>query len=88
MTDPANAQASTHGHEVMRLLGAAGPEGITRAQLAATVAEQFGADARFHTCSAEGLTLDGLLGFLSERGKVVERSDRVHVEMGKMCDHG
>lgn len=85
MTD-STSTSSTHGHEVMRLLGAA-ESGLTRAELAAAAAARCGEDASFHTCAAEGMTLDRLLVFLAERGKVVERDGRLHAELGRMCNH-
>lgn len=62
---------SIHGHEVIELIVTTEPA-ISRAALAREVSRRFGPEARFHTCSAEGLTLDGLLAFLMARGKIAE----------------
>ena len=45
---------------------------ITRVALVAEVTTRYGAEAKFHTCSAEGMGLDMLLGFLLGRGKIQE----------------
>ena len=46
------------------------PEGIATGTLTDKVAQEFGADARFFTCSAENLSLQELVTFLGERDKV------------------
>jgi len=58
-----------HGHEIMALV-AKYPEGIATGTLTDKVAQEFGADARFFTCSAENLSLQELVTFLGERDKV------------------
>ena len=77
---------SVHGHEVMRMM-LERTEGFTRAELVQAIAERFGADARFHTCSAESLTAEGLVTFLQERGKFVERTGRMQVLPDRICQH-
>ncbi len=79
-------RTSIHGHEVLRLIAAARPP-LTRDDLRRQVAERFGSDARFHTCSGENLTLDELLEFLHHRGKVVEQGGFLRTDIGLMCDH-
>ena len=48
---------------------------------------RFGADARFHTCSASDLTFAELIDFLQLRGKLVPAGDGVAADRGKICDH-
>jgi probable metal-binding protein len=62
---------SIHGHEVMRLMLERGGS-FTRESLRDTVVGQFGAGARFHTCSAEDMTAEELIDFLAVMGKFVE----------------
>ena len=78
---------SIHGHDLINLIHHAEPA-FTRVGLAAAVAERFGPQPRFHTCSAAGMTLDGLLEFLLVRGKIVERDGRFYTDMSKVCSHG
>jgi len=78
---------SVHGHDVIHLIRDASPA-FTRAALQAEVEHRFGPSARFHTCSAQGMTLDGLLTFLLERGKVVERDGHLQPDLSKVCSHG
>jgi len=82
-----NVTDSIHGHEVMHLIHAAKPA-HTRATLREAIDCQFGADATFHTCAASGMSLDDLLVFLMQRGKVVERDGRLQTDIGQMCQHG
>jgi probable metal-binding protein len=77
---------SVHGHEVMRMM-LERPEGFTRAELVHAILERFGTEARFHTCSAEMLTAEGLVTFLQERGKFVEQKGRMQVEPDRICQH-
>lgn len=78
---------SVHGHDVIHLIHHAEPA-LTRASLAREVAARFGEQARFHTCSARGMTLGQLLQFLEAREKVVERDGRLYVLLGNVCSHG
>jgi probable metal-binding protein len=58
-----------HGHEIIDLV-ATYPDGIRLSQLMEIVAERYGRMATFHTCSAMGMDLDGLLRFLEARDKL------------------
>ena len=55
--------------------GAGGP--FTRASLRAAIASRFGAEARFHTCSASEMDADALIDFLARRGKFIDSGVRV-----------
>ena len=56
-----------HGHEVIQMMR--GNSYATRESLVQAIIDKFGADARFQTCSAEGLNAKQLVEFLEERGK-------------------
>jgi probable metal-binding protein len=78
---------STHGHEVMRMmLEAVTP--YTPAGLEAAIHERFGPNARFHTCSAQGLNARELIAFLDRRGKFLKVEGGLKMETGNICDHG
>ena len=76
---------SIHGHDVLALLET--PTKHTRATLLAAVKERFGEDARFHTCSAEGMTATELLEFLDARGKLQACDGHLERTPGSACDH-
>ncbi|MCM2323490.1 MAG: YecH family protein [Oligoflexia bacterium] len=76
---------SFHGHDVMQMMSDA-DRGYTRESLLAAIETRFGATARFHTCSAEGMTGAELLDFLLARGKVVEADDGLRFG-GHTCGH-
>ena len=48
---------------------------------------KFGADARFHTCSAENLDADALIDFLAARGKFRENAGGLAIDPAKVCNH-
>lgn len=73
-----------HGHEIIRLVNGAKPP-LTRAQLLDEAQRRFGQEARFCTCSAQGMTLEQLLTFLASRGKVVEQGGRMVADIGQIC---
>ena len=52
-----------------------------------TVAERDGRMATFHTCSAHGMDLDGLLAFLEARDKVRMVGGVVFPGGSPACDH-
>ena len=71
---------SIHGHEVLNMMIESG-EQYTHASLEAAIKARFGEQARFHTCSAEGMTAGELVAFLapSEEGFSTDQS--------KICRH-
>jgi len=81
-----NQIGSIHGHEVMRMI-VEGAGSLTESDLAAKVAEKFGSDARFHTCSIQNATLDQLLEVLKGKGKTVLKEGKLYTEAGQICNH-
>jgi len=75
-----------HGHEIMALV-AKYPEGIASDVLTGIVAQEFGAGARFNTCSAENMSLPELLEFLGDRDKVQFRDGFVFPGGSPACNH-
>lgn len=75
-----------HGHEVIQMMR--GNSYPTRESLVQAIIDKFGADARFQTCSAEGLNATQLVEFLEERGKFMPTgSDGFTVDESKVCNH-
>ncbi len=81
----ANLQ-SIHGHEVIHMIADA-DRAFSRTELVAAIAAKFGADARFHTCSAEDLTAEGLVEFLISRGKFFGDERSLALDPSKVCQH-
>jgi probable metal-binding protein len=75
-----------HGHEVLEMMLQSG-KGYTRASLLNDILAQFGAESRFHTCSAENLTAEGLIDFLQARGKFVPCEEGFQTSADLMCKH-
>ena len=77
---------SIHGHEVMHFMLEHGGQ-FTRESLAQAIATRFGADARFHTCSAQDMTADELIDFLAAKGKFVASAEGFNTQADKICNH-
>ena len=77
---------SIHGHQVMQMM-LGSEQGFTRESLKAAIAERFGDDARFHTCSAKEMDADALIDFLTARGKFVEKEKGFNTSKEKICSH-
>ena len=75
-----------HGHDIIDLV-ATYPDGIRLSQLMEVVNEKFGKSVTFHTCSAAGMDLDGLLHFLEARDKVRITSGIVYPGGSPACEH-
>jgi probable metal-binding protein len=75
-----------HGHDIIDLV-ATYPDGIRLSQLMEVVDQRFGKSVTFHTCSATGMDLDGLLRFLEERDKVRISSGVVYPGGSPACEH-
>jgi probable metal-binding protein len=75
-----------HGHDVIAMmLETAQP--YSRASLVAAIAARFGEAARFHTCSAAGMTADELVTFLEARGKFTPVGGGFQVNADRVCRH-
>ena len=61
-----------HGHEVIALMMTA-TQPYTRDSLAAAILDRFGPDARFFTCSAEGMTPPNSSAFSKRAGNSCPR---------------
>lgn len=77
---------SIHGHEVLAAITASG-QLFTRDSLTAFIVERFGADARFHTCSASEMTAGDLVEFLSRRGKFTGDETGFTTDPTRVCQH-
>ncbi|MEI7910100.1 MAG: YecH family metal-binding protein [Verrucomicrobiota bacterium] len=77
---------SIHGHDVIDMIQRAG-RSFSRAELVTAIAAEYGADAQFHTCSAEGMTADALVEFLSARGKFSGTDSALAIDPTKICQH-
>ena len=77
---------SIHGHDAIEMIQQAG-RAFSRPELVAAIGERFGAGASFHTCSAEGMTADGLIDFLASRGKFFGNDTALSIDPSKICQH-
>jgi probable metal-binding protein len=75
-----------HGHEVLEMMLASGKT-YTKPSLTEEIIQRFGADARFHTCSAQDLTAEQLVDFLDARGKLVQQAGGFQTSADRMCKH-
>jgi probable metal-binding protein len=75
-----------HAHEVLKMMLASGKT-YTKASLIEQINGQFGPEARFHTCSSEGLTPEQLVEFLDSKGKLVQRANGFQTSPDLMCGH-
>lgn len=78
--------ASIHGHEVLNMMIASG-EHYSTASLEAAIQQRFGAQARFHTCSAENMSAAELVAFLQQKGKFIPVEAGFTTAESKICRH-
>jgi probable metal-binding protein len=75
-----------HGHDVLDFMIASGAT-FTRGSLADAIRAKFGPDARFHTCSADGMSAEELIEFLAARGKFRGDETGFTVAVENVCQH-
>lgn len=76
----------THGHDVLHMME--GRTYATKESLVEAIISRFGAEERFRTCHAEGMTATELVDFLEARGKFMPAGDNAFTaDMSKMCNH-
>ena len=77
----------THGHEVLHMME--GNSYTTKQELIDAIIGRFGANEKFHTCSAEGMNAAELVDFLEARGKFMPATSAgdFTVDITKVCNH-
>lgn len=75
-----------HGHEVIAMMTASSVA-YTRDSLVGAIVAQFGPDARFFTCSAEGMTASELINCLEAKGKFMPVPGGFAINPGRVCQH-
>lgn len=75
-----------HGHDVLDFMIASGAT-YTRASLVAAMHAEFGSEARYHTCSADGMDAAQLVDFLAARGKFRGTAEGFTVATERVCQH-
>lgn len=75
-----------HGHDVIAMM-VASKAVYTRDSLAKTIISEFGASARFHTCSAANMDATQLIDFLAERGKFTAQPGGFSINPSMVCQH-
>lgn len=60
-------------------------QSFTRESLREAIQRRFGNETRFFTCSAENMTADGLIEFLAQRGKFVDRDGGFSTQADRIC---
>jgi probable metal-binding protein len=80
-------EGSIHGHDVIEMIVESG-RAWKRDELSEAIEARWGRDAKFHTCSAEGMDAQALIQFLSARGKFIESEAGVVMDRTKVCSHG
>lgn len=78
--------SSIHGHEVLHMMINA-DRPFTTETLIAAIDSRFGADARFHTCSAHDMSAAELVQFLADKGKFIAQDNGFTTHESKVCRH-
>lgn len=77
---------SIHGHDVMQMM-LENEQAFSKESLREAIETRFGAQARFHTCSASDMSAEELIVFLEKKGKFVEQGTGFSTQADKICDH-
>lgn len=78
--------SSIHGHDVLQMM-IDSQQPYTKLSLVEAINEKFGADARFHTCSAENMTAAELVDFLENKRKFIPADTGFTTNENKICKH-
>ncbi|CAM3632278.1 YecH family metal-binding protein [Parendozoicomonas haliclonae] len=75
---------TVHGRKVLMMVLESGRH-WPRAELVQEMADKFGADSTFHTCSVQALSANDLIDLFVGKGKMVESDEGLFIDAGKMC---
>lgn len=73
-----------HAHEVLHMMDG---NAYSESTLKEAIIARFGADQLFYACSAEGMNVDELIVFLTNKGKFMSVDKGFTVDTSKVCDH-
>ena len=76
---------SIHGHNVLKLIREL-EQAPGRDDILGAINLHFGSEARFHTCSANGLSASELVELFLNKGKLVEEENAIRF-VGCQCQH-
>jgi len=79
-------EAQIHGHDVLDFMIASGVT-YTRNTLVQAMHTQFGPEACYRTCAADGMNASQLIEFLAARGKFRGGEEGFEVATEKVCQH-
>ncbi|MFI3323583.1 MAG: YecH family metal-binding protein [Rikenellaceae bacterium] len=71
-----------HAHEILRMMEG---NSYTQESLKQAIIDKFGVDARFNTCSAEGMDADAIIEFLAAKGKFKPTNSGFTMDLDKVC---
>ncbi|KVX00838.1 YecH family metal-binding protein [Shewanella frigidimarina] len=77
---------SVHGHKVMEMMLTHG-SALTKHDLKTMMHTEFGAETRYHTCSAIEMDAEMLIEFLEGKGKFIPSNDGIITTADKICNH-
>ncbi|MCL1048323.1 YecH family protein [Shewanella abyssi] len=77
---------SIHGHQVMELMLQHG-QSLSQEALKALMHKTFGADAHYHTCSAQEMNAEELIAFLEKKGKFIHSEAGIATAADRICNH-
>jgi probable metal-binding protein len=77
---------SVHGHKVMEMMLTHG-SALTKHALKTMMHTEFGADTRYHTCSATEMDAEMLIEFLEGKGKFIPSEGGITTAKDKICNH-
>lgn len=75
---------SIHAHKILEMMQ---ENDYTEVSLINAIHTQFGQDARFHTCSAQGMDATQIVEFLKNKGKFKAVPTGFTVDKTAICDH-
>ena len=78
---------SVHAHSILQMVLEA-EEPMRLKEFVDRVNQRFGSEARFHSCSAQGMDLDRTIQFLLDRRKVSISEGRLHPGSSAPCGTG
>ncbi|MFI3281613.1 MAG: YecH family metal-binding protein [Rikenellaceae bacterium] len=71
-----------HAHEILRMMEG---NNYTTASLKEAIINKFGPEARFNTCSAEGMDAAEIINFLAAKGKFKSSECGFTMDISKVC---
>lgn len=75
-----------HGHDILTFITSL-PNTTDKSGVITAIVSEYGEESRYHNCSTNGFTADGIISFFEKKGKLIFNESGFSFGNGSGCKH-